>query len=165
MPVMSFRNLPNYAKAFSLRMRPRSKQISAPERPEPGFEPLSLSPQLGHHCSTISEAPICHEAAHVKVLTPSLGVPSPQSQSALLNLPFDIRQSVYEHVYGFSTFHLEATRDGHKTIKCPDYDAHGGWDGHVHGIRGGKAEDALFLHEEGIPASFPLSLSLSCRLL
>ena len=162
---MSFRNLRDYAKAFSLRMRPKSKMISAPERPEPGFEPLSASPQLGQPCSIISEAPISHEAAHVEVLTPPLGVPSPQSQSALLNLPFEIRQSVYEHVYEFSTFHLEATRDGRKIIKCPDYDAHGGWDGHVHGIRGGKAEDALFLHEEGIPASYPLGLSLSCRML
>jgi hypothetical protein len=61
-----------------------------------------------------------------------IGVPLSQQQSPLFGLPLEIRQIIYEFVFGPSLLHIEPLMDRLAHVKCLKWESSDGWEGHAH---------------------------------
>jgi hypothetical protein len=61
-----------------------------------------------------------------------LGVPRIQVDCRLLNLPVEVRQTIYKYVFGPSLIHVESL--GHRLahVRCTKWESDDSWDGHAH---------------------------------
>ena len=92
-----------------------------------------------------------------------IGPPLPQIQSFFFKLPAEIRDIVYQNVFGPSLIHIEALSNRLAHVRCLEWQPDDGWDGHQHGIRGTGDEDCSILNKAEAPNDRLLAICLSCR--
>jgi len=91
-----------------------------------------------------------------------IGVPLSQQQSPLFRLPIEIRQTIYEFVFGPSLLHIEALIDRLAHVKCLKWESSDGWEGHAH-CQAGLIPGVVQMDKSEDPDDQLLALCLTCR--
>ncbi len=95
-----------------------------------------------------------------------LGAPISQQQSLLFQLPIEIRELVYKHVFGPSLIHIEAISRRLAHVTCIHWQPGDGWDGHTHvGTTGWGPEAPRTFEKSTSPNDQLLAICLSCKLM
>lgn len=61
-----------------------------------------------------------------------IGVPLLQQQCLLFSLPIEIREIIYQYIFGPSLIHIESLGGRLAHIRCLKWESGDGWDGHAH---------------------------------
>ena len=93
-----------------------------------------------------------------------IGEPSTQRQFPLLSLPIEIREIVYQHVFGPSLVHILPMGRRLVHVSCSKWPPGESCDGHGHGGPGWEAETTIIDVAEN-PNDQLLALCLSCRVM
>ena len=95
-----------------------------------------------------------------------LGVALPQRQCLLFGLPTEIRQLIYQNVFGPSIIHVESLgtlRNRLARVKCWKWQSSDGWNEHAHCEQGEEEEGIVKVDNSGDPNDQLLALCLTCR--
>ena len=106
---------------------------------------------------TVVNTQLTGEPVHV-------GEPQLQRQSLLFSLPTEIRNIIYQHVFGPSLIHIESLGDRLAHVKCLQWQSNNGWGGHLHCYQGWE-DEVVFLDNVDDPNDQLLALCLTCRIM
>lgn len=85
-----------------------------------------------------------------------------QEQSLLFSLPTEIRQTIYQHVFGPSVIHVESLCDRLAHVTCQQWQSENGWTGHAHCTKGLKP-GIVSTDETEDPNDQLLAICVTCR--
>ena len=94
-----------------------------------------------------------------------IGLPLSQQQSRLCRLPVEIRELIYQCVFGSSLIHIEVSAERLFHVTCITWQRNDGWDGHHHRFDRIKGETSNFIEASGDLSDRLLALIVSCRLM
>lgn len=89
-------------------------------------------------------------------------MPAPQQECLLFCLPIELRELIYQHVFGPSLIHIQAVGRRLAHVRCGNWLPGDGWDGHRHGYRRGFEGDTVSDFAKD-PNDQLIALCLSCR--
>jgi len=91
-----------------------------------------------------------------------IGVPLSQQQSPHFRLPIEIRETIYEFVFGPSLLHIEALIHRLAHVKCLKWESSDGWESHAH-CQPGLIPGVVHIDNSEDPNDQLLALCLTCR--
>jgi len=91
-----------------------------------------------------------------------IGVPLLQQQCLLFSLPIELRQTIYQYVFGPSLIHIESLGDRLAHVKCKKWESSDGWDEHTHCQRG-EVTGTIIVDNSEDPNDQLLAFRLTCR--
>ena len=101
-----------------------------------------------------------------QVIAPiQLGSALSQQQSLLFSLPTEVRQLIYQHVFGPSVIHVEslgALKDRLAHVTCSKWQSDDGWSEHAHCERG-EETGTVDIDNSDDPNDQLSALCLTCR--
>ena len=145
--------------AISARKSWPSKLASAAQR--------SSRKKNAHRRDLQEEAFVSEEDDNTAAAQPTnklvqIGVPLSQQQSPLFRLPAEIRQKIYEFVFGPSLLHIEALEDRLTHVKCLHWESNDSWEGHAH-CQQGPLDGVVRVDNSQDPNDQLIALCLTCR--
>lgn len=121
-------------------------------------EPVSKQ----HDSAVIAQPPNALQIAQPTKKLVQIGVPLSQQQSPLFRMPLEIRQKIYEFVFGPSLLHIEALGDRLTHVRCLEWESSNGWEGHAH-CQEGPVPGVVRVDNSQDPNDQLLALCLTCR--
>ena len=91
-----------------------------------------------------------------------IGETCSQEQSLLFSLPTEIRQTIYQHVFGPSVIHVESLCDRLAHVTCQQWQSENGWDGHAHCTKGDET-GIVSIDETEDPNDHLLAICVTCK--
>ena len=93
-----------------------------------------------------------------------LGVQQPQDDCPLFNLPVEIRQTIYKHVFGPSLIHVASMERRLAHVRCEKWYLDDSWEEHTHWQCRPVAELGIVgANDRDDPNDHLSSLTLTCR--